>query len=186
METRLIDIQPCQLIVVQGHQEYKQDLLELTAVLALSSPVYVLDGGNCIDIFRVARHIRHRSASLFYEALNRVHISRAFMAYQLVALFQNAPQSPQPYLMLDLLATLADESITTAESYRLLGIIMQQLERLRSQAPIVISLNPPPQPERLGLVTLLAQTANKVITPEEKTPLRHPSLFQRIKSNQAK
>lgn len=177
METTLLDIKPCQLVVIIGHQVYKKQLLELTAVLALSSPVYVLDGGNCIDIFYVARHIRRRSAPLFYTALERIYISRAFMCYQVVALFQQVPLCPYPYLALDLLSTFTDESIDTAESYRLLGIVVQHLERLRAYAPVIVSINSPPQPERAGLVTLLTKKADSVLTPEETTPFYQPTLF---------
>ena len=146
--------------LVIGLQAERDKMLALTAGLALAGPVRVLDGGNGFDAYRVARLIRRQTPQLA-ETLARIHVARAFTCYQVVALFEETAASDSPQLVFDLLATFYDESVSTAESFRLLRLVLSHIQRLRQRAPVIISVRPPlvPQSDRLGLISLLERMA---------------------------
>lgn len=172
--TYLPDILSGEIGLVLGPQAERVTMLALTAVLALQQPVCILDGGNSFDAYHVARQLRRHTPDL-EAALQRITVARAFTCYQVVSLLTATPASNAPYLVLDLLATFYDESVPTAESYRLLHLVIEQLHRLRQVAPVIVSLRPPPprQPERAGLVAQLQAIATQTISQE--VPLE-PSL----------
>ena len=162
--------------LVIGLQAERDKMLELTAVLALSGKVRILDGGNSFDAYRVARLVRRHTPHLA-ETLTRIHIARAFTCYQVVALFAETPVSDSPQLVFDLLTTFYDESVSTPESFRLLRLVLHHINRLRQQAPVIISVRPPPVPQsdRLGLITLLERMATHTFiqpVPVKPIPLR--------------
>ena len=162
--------------LVIGLQAEREKMLALTAVLALSGKVCVLDGGNSFDAYHVARLIRCHTPHLT-ETLARISVTRAFTCYQVVTLFEETPVSDSPLLIFDLLTTFYDESVTTSESFRLLKIVLHYIHKLRQQAPVIVSVRPPPisQSNRLGLVTLLEKMATHTFiqpVPIERKPLR--------------
>ena len=162
--------------LVIGLQAERDKMLALTAGLALAGPVRVLDGGNGFDAYRVARLIRRQTPQLA-EPLARIHVARAFTCYQVVALFEETAASDAPQLVLDLLATFYDESVTTRESLRLLNIVLAHVQRLRQRAPVIISVRPPPvsQSDRLGLIPVLQRIATHTFiqpVPVAPIPLR--------------
>jgi hypothetical protein len=159
-----------------GPRAEREVMFKITALLASRGPVRVLDGGNSFDAFQVARHIRRRTPHLF-QALERISIARAFTCYQVVTLFEQTPALPCPQLALDMLATFSDESVSVEESERLLRIVIVHLRRLCSQGPVVVSIRPPPQPERGSLVHLLREAADHVhMEPIPVKPIM-PTLF---------
>lgn len=164
------------LSLMIGPSAEREAMTELTAMLALRGPVCVLDGGNCFDAYRVARLIRRQTPRLT-EALHNVQIARAFTCYQVLTLFRQTPSGPAPQLVLNLLATFCDESVTVGESQRLLGIVIEHLNRLRQKAPVAVSVTRPPQPERAGLVDMLMQAADQVLVRHEQQVLAAASLF---------
>jgi hypothetical protein len=143
-------------------------LLDFTAVLALRGPVRVLDAGNRFDPYRVTRAIRRRTSRLD-PVMRRIYVARAFTCYQVVTLLQETPPTPAPHLVFDLLATFSDQAVTTAESRRLLQMAIEQLLRLRRQAPVIISVHSEPSGQRAGLLRLLAGTADLVLQPDAPT-----------------
>ena len=95
------------------------------------------------------------------QALGRVHVARAFTCYQVVALLCDLPASTMPHVIFDLPATFGDESVPLHESRRLLGIALEQVQRLRCAAPSCCKLSSialtifspgkaPPRPRRCG------------------------------------
>jgi len=170
----LPDIATGEIGLLIGPHAEKETMLELTAVLALRGPVQALVGGNRFDAHQLARLIRRRTTRL-KEALNRVTVARAFTCYQVVTLFAETPTTSSPQLVFDLLATFEDESVSIAESYRLLRLVVEHLHRLRRQAPVIVSLRPPRQPGRAGLVKVVMEVADHVFireTPADSTPPR--------------
>lgn len=165
----LPDVQTGELAVLLGPRAARETMLALTAVLALRGPVQVLDAGNCFNAYQVARQLRRHTTDLD-AALNRITIARAFTCYQVVALFQQTQATAAPLLVFDLLATFTDESVAVPECYRLLRQTTDHLRRLRRCAPVVVSLRPPRQPDRQGLVTAVTQLANHLL---EEYPSRH-------------
>jgi hypothetical protein len=116
-------------------------MLELAARLAVEQPLRVLDGGNRFNVYPVAKAVRRRTARL-EEALGRITLSRAFTCYQLQVLLEESPNTSDPTLLLDMLATFLDESVPLPESRRLLGQCLPHLRRLAGTAPLVVSVKP--------------------------------------------
>ena len=163
-----------QMGLVIGPKAEPETMYRAAAALALRGPVRVLDGGNCFNVFRVARHIRRQTPHL-YEALDRISVARAFTCYQVVTLFRETPPSGPPKLVLDLLATFSDESVSASESQRLLAIVIDHLQRFRQHGPVMVSTRLPPQPDRVPLVEMLKAAADQIYEREvvpEPQPLR--------------
>ncbi len=170
----LPDIIAGEILLLIGPNAEKEAMLDLAAALALRGPTRILDGGNQFDAYHVARSIRRHTIRLF-ETLNHITIARAFTCYQVVALFEATQAVPFPQLVFNLLTTFYDEDVSTEESYRLLKLVAGHLHRLRQHAPIVISIHPPAQPERAGLVKLLMDISDHVFIREtavSPTPTR--------------
>lgn len=149
-----------------GNRRTQRDaLLDFTAVLALRGPVRVLDAGNRFDPYRVTRAIRRQTSQL-HEVMRRIYVARAFTCYQVVTLLQQTPAMPAPHLVFDLLATFSDEAVTYGESMRLLQVAIEQLLRLRRQAPVIISVSSEPAGQRAGLLRQLKGTADLVLLPD--------------------
>jgi hypothetical protein len=113
------------------------------------------------------------------DILSRISVARAFTCYQMVTLLAETPAVASPQLILDLLATFYDESVSTPESFRLLRVGLTHINRLRQQAPIIISVRPPnvSQSDRLGLLTRLEEVATYTfIQPVPVTPIAVPLL----------
>jgi len=133
------------LVVVRAANRTGLALLDDAAGLALAGPLRVLDGGNCINIYPLARALRRRTAALT-EALRNVRLSRAFTCYQMLALLTESPADGCPTLVLDLLGTFYDESVPLYETQRLLRLAILELLRLRAGGPLTVSARPPGQP----------------------------------------
>jgi hypothetical protein len=144
--------------------------------LALSGPVCVLDTGNRYDAFGVARLARRHTVEL-EQTLSRVHIARAFTCYQVVALFEQSPGAAVPHVVFDLTTTFEDESVRHGESYRLLGLVLDHVQRLRRAAPVVVSLRPPRNARRLGLQHAVTGLADRVFAWETEPVIVQPTLF---------
>lgn len=172
----LPDVISGKILLLIGPQAERDVILDLTAVLALQNSVRVIDGGNRFDAYHVARQLRRQTHEL-EVALARISVARAFTCYQVVALFAQTAVSPHPQLILDLLTTFYDESVSVTESYRLLHLVIQHLRRLRQTAPIVVTVRPSPQPERAGLIKMLIDIADHVHIVTETNPVYQPPLF---------
>ena len=115
----------------------------LAARLALVGPVRVLDGGNAVDPYAIARQVRRATPNVT-TVLKQMHLARAFTCYQMAALLSQQEDTPVPLLALDLLATFYDENVPLDERLRLLAGCLEDLRRLSRQAPLVISATPAP------------------------------------------
>ena len=105
---------------------------------------------------------------LFYEeALERIHLSRAFTCYQMVALLRQTPSSPLPTLILDLLTTFADESVSDQEADYLVRQCEGHLQRLSRAAPVVVSAHA--HANREGLLRMVEDGADVVLCLEGKS-----------------
>ncbi len=140
-------------------------LLKATAVLAMEDSVRVIVCGNKFNLRQVSRDIRCQTPHL-PDILDRIAVARAFTCYQVVTLLRQTPITPEPTLIFDLLATFYDENVSLAESYRLVNIVTRRLAALRRQAPILIGIHPPLQPQRMVLVKAVEAIADHVLTYE--------------------
>lgn len=151
-------------------------LLKLTAVLSLRASVRVLDCGNRFDVYQIARLVRRQTPHVM-EALDQISVARAFTCYQVVTLLAQTTVTREPKIVIDLLATFYDESVSVVEGRRLLNIVLGRLEEMRRLAPILVSVQPPPQPERAGLVKAVCDAADHVLLDEQPSTYQAQRLF---------
>lgn len=159
--------------IVALHRPPREAMLAITTRIALVEPVCVLDAGNQFDAWQVARLARRHTVDLD-RVLGRLQVARAFTCYQVVSLFEAAAAAAVAHVVFNLLATFYDESVPLDESYQLLKIVGEHLNRLRDSTPVVIlSVYPPRQKGRLGLVELALKLADQTFTwdePEQPEP----------------
>ena len=146
-------------LAVLPHGSSRQ-LLQAVARLALGGSLRVLDGGNRFNAYTVALALRQHTAEI-ETILERIYVARAFTCYQVVTLLTQTPAIPHPTLVLDILATFRDESVSLEERGRLLETCLSQLRRLAGQAPLLVSVIPQGrQPDEL--LTALEEAADQV------------------------
>lgn len=158
------------------HTPPREAMLSLVARMALSGPLLALDAANEFDAYRVARLIRGQTRHLD-RTLSRVRVARAFTCYQVVALFEQLPATPVPHIVFDLPATFYDESVTTGESRRLLRVVLDHVERLRRNAPMVISVRPARGGRRTELLQAVIDTADHLFAWESPSAPDPVKLF---------
>jgi len=163
------------IIVVTSNHETREQIITLTAELAVRGAVTVLDGGNRFAAYQTIRMLRMRTHDV-EEAANRIFVRRAFTCYQMLTLLENSPSLHQPYLILDMLASFYDENVRLQEVDRLLDRCLVQLERLRMTAPVVISLTQ--HLDRPFLIDHVRSIADHIIGVEIPYPvITQPALF---------
>jgi hypothetical protein len=151
-------LKPGKITIAFGASAFLPALL---AELALRGTVVVLDGGNRFPAYRIAREIRKRSIRV-KEAANRIHLRRAFTAYQVVHLLESAQFSRHPHIILDLLTTFQDDQVTPREAERLLAICLDHIQRLSLAAPIALCLDPHTTEEKTFLLKHLTNRADEI------------------------
>jgi len=171
---------PGDLLLVMAPHAGGAIMWDLIARLACRGALRLLDGGNRFDVYRCNLAVGHALGGQTADlppVLERIHLSRAFTCYQLVALMKETPTQQVPTLVLDLLATFYDENVSTTESLRLLRICLAHLQRLNRLAPVAISVRPGPPESRSELLDVLLKAAGQVWTLEPNLPKPPPRLF---------
>ena len=158
------------------HAPPREAMLALVARLATEGPLLVLDTGNQFDAYKVARLI-HRRTRRLNEALERVRVARAFTCYQVVALFEGLAATPMPHVVFDLPATFLDESVSLAESRRLLAKTLGHVERLRHAAPFIISAGPGRRGRRAEVLKTITDAADHLFAWESPAAPAPRKLF---------
>ena len=162
-------------------------MLDLIAHLACRGPLRVLDGGNRFDAYgcntAVARALDAHTANL-PTILERIYLARAFTCYQVETLLKETPTQPPPTIVLDLLSTFYDESVSAIESQRLLETCIRHLNRLNRMAPVAVSVRPGPSASHLKadidrprLMETLQAAAGQTFMLEPYTPPSPPRLL---------
>jgi hypothetical protein len=149
-----------------------EPLLELVAQLALVGTVQVIVGGNRFDAHTLARIVRQHTVKLD-ETLNRIQSVRPFTCIQTVKLITEADPS-SPVVVLDLLNTFYDESISEQESVRLLCLVVGRLRQLGEKTAVIITVRQPSTAHRAGLLRLVRGIADRVYIYEQP-----PQVMQR-------
>jgi hypothetical protein len=153
-----------QMYVIVGGHETTGHLLDLAARLALRRPLLLFACGNRANPLPIVRELRRLTLDPL-PALENIRASRAFTCYQVMALLEQAGTfpNPQPVLIFDLLATFYDESVSFAEGKRLLKRCLSCLVSLHRNAPLLISVRPPPTDfsERHMFVDMLCKIADQ-------------------------
>lgn len=161
---------PGQMIVLCGPHGATASATPLIVELALRGDVMVLDGGNHLPPYRVVRWMRARH-SLPSAFIQRLQVRRAFTAYQMLALLENTPTTAVPCVILDLLVTFYDETLDPAAARYVLVCSLEQLARLRSATLLLVTLSPPPLPQRRPLFESVCRQADALFFEPENAPL---------------
>lgn len=165
-----------QIILIMGEHAASTWMLNLSAYLALQGKsVRVLDAGNRFNVYPVARLIR-REYQNPSQVLTKIRLSRVFTCYQVETMLNEWRETASVLLVFDLLSTFYDENVDLTESLRLLRRVLQRLERISNQLPVVVSTRLPAaiNAERMILFEILKEHAGEVrfeVGPEEK---QHP------------
>lgn len=172
-----LQLSPRQLhLVIAPHRAQRQMMTLLTARLALTGSVRLLDAGNCFDGYGLARQLRQQT-SYWQQALERVSVARAFTCYQVETLLTEAVADPSPVLVLNLLDTFYDENVKLAERMRLLEVSLAELRRLCRQASVAVSASLPVPNQPGELLGILEDAAGQVWSFEEPQPVEPLRLF---------
>jgi hypothetical protein len=169
-----LDPHPGNLLLVVAPHAGGALMLELLARLACRGPLRVLDGGNCFDVYRCNKAIAHLLGGQTAElpaVLERIQLARAFTCHQMETLLSETPVRPIPTLVLDLLSTFYDESVSADESRRLLQNCLLHLRRLNRLAPVAISARP---------------DAPVILSARPETPASRPELLEMLRAAAAR
>ncbi len=152
------------LLVIAPARIAKDLTTDVTSRLAMLGFVDIIDGGNRLEVYSIARAIRRQTKDLV-ATLKRIRLTRAFTCYQLLALLAQSPTTPSPRIVLDILSTFYDEGVTVSEAYRLLQESVKHLHRLSRSASVIVFAQPSPftQPERALFLEHLQDIAENVL-----------------------
>lgn len=150
-------------------------LLSFVARLALVGSVQVLVGGNRFDVHALARHIRRHTVALD-ETLTRVQQRRPFTAVQMVNLIETTTPTT-PLVVLDLLTTFYDESLSDHEALRLLRLAVTRLREHGQKTAVFVTVRQPQREHRAGFIKLVRGVAEQVYIFEKPKQPVQPRLF---------
>ncbi len=172
-----LQLSPRQLhLVLAPHRAQRQMMTILTARLALTGRVRLVDAGNCFDGYGLARQLRQQT-SYWQAALERVSVARAFTCYQVETLLTESVADLSPVLVLNLLDTFYDENVKLAERLRLLEVSLAELRRLCRMASVAVSAGYPTRDQPGELLEALAGASGQVWSFEEPQPVEPLRLF---------
>jgi hypothetical protein len=172
-----LQLSPRQLhLVLAPHRAQRQMMTVLTARLALTGQVRLVDAGNCFDGYGLARQLRQQT-SYWQKALERVSVARAFTCYQVETLLTESVTDFAPVLVLNLLDTFYDENVKLQERLRLLKVSLAELRRLCRAASVAVSASLPSRDQPGELLAILESAAGQVWSFEEPQPVEPLRLF---------
>lgn len=167
------------IALVTGQRGYIHQRMHILIVeLALVGPVKLLIGGNRYDHYGINYALAARTSHYEHILEEHISLSRAETCYQMVELLRQTEADKTPSLVLDLLSTFHDESISEREVNQLLFEAILALRRLSQKSAVVVST-------RLGggrpqLLKALEKAADRVEYPpiEPPQPMRQYRLFE--------
>jgi hypothetical protein len=175
-------------LVLHPHSTLNGRLLGLTAELAAASipaagqdpeneeqcsgTLWVLDGGNCFNVYPVARALRRYTRNVS-AVLAKIRVGRAFTCFEMASLVRRSACHPGPapaaVLALDFLSTFRDENVPLSERQRLLHTCLRPLRSLAQAAPLLVTARPATDESQAGLIPILKRAADHLL--ELETPL---------------
>jgi len=167
----LIEPSPAQWHLLVLPRALRNRFLSGLGVIAQKKTLLVLDGGNQFNAYLVSRSVRGRA-----DILNRIRVSRAFTCYQMVALLHSLPQTTNPIVCLDFLATFLHESLPVHERQRLLESCLPHFARLSQSAELIVAISAPKVtlPETNPFLDILQNAAAHTWRPEMPAPAPEP------------
>lgn len=165
-------------VLVCSHDGLREMATPLLAELALRGKVLVIDGGNRLQAYPLARALRERTTRLDLLS-QRLLIRRAFTAYQMLTLLENTSALSSPLVILDLLVTFYDETLAAGPARWLIQRCLQEIDRLQNHAPVFILLISSPTSQRRFLQEMVCKKADMLfIEPRTSSFFVQPSLFK--------
>ena len=136
-----IAVNPGFFMLLETREKKQTDMLLLAAVLAAKMGARVIDCGNFFNAYTVINTVRLETSDL--SILNQLQIARAFNCHQVVSLALKLPLDGKPCLVIDALNLFEDENIPFGHRSYLLQKFLYQLNLIRRQAPVFVSLTAP-------------------------------------------
>ena len=145
---------------------------------ALNGAVTVLTGGNRFALYDIAYDLYQYTDEFIDLLENRVFLYRADTCYQVLDLLQKTPHWSVPTLISDMLVTFDDESVREEEVDQLLAECLEELHRLKQNAPVLVSAQIGQRRQRLLKALLRAADEVQWLLPKaEKRPIQ-PRLIE--------
>jgi len=123
-------------LLIIGPRSIRYIIMNVIAGIAEQENVNVLDGGNSpetgdgqFDPYQVGWLLRDKP-----EAYARINLAQAANCHQVLALLEQTPSMPVPFVVLDLLNTFYDHSVKIGERKRLLQGCLENMNRLEKCA----------------------------------------------------
>lgn len=136
-----IPVNPGFFMLLETRKKKQTDMLLLAAALAAKTGALIIDCGNFFNAYTVINTVRLGTPDL--SILNQLQIARAFNCHQVVSLALKTPQDGTPCLVIDALDLFEDENTPFSHRSYLLKELLYQLNLIRRQAPIFVSLTAP-------------------------------------------
>ena len=136
-----IPVKPGYFMLLETREKKQTDMLFLAAVLAAKTGARVIDCGNFFNAYTVISTVRLGTSDL--STLNQLQIARAFNCHQVVSLALKIPRDGKPSLIIDALNLFEDENTPFNHRTYLLKKFLYQLNLVRRQAPVFVSLTAP-------------------------------------------
>ena len=156
----LLDLRSKQWTLLILPHLFRDRLLIAAARLAERGPVSVFDCGRQFDASIVARAARGRT-----EIIDRIHVQRAFICFEVAKLLMQKPANHGPVLILDMLSTFYDENLQIHTRKFLLEGCLLNLERLSAGAGLAVTVSlPPKSSDSFPLFERLQSAAPQVLT----------------------
>jgi hypothetical protein len=122
-------------------------------------PVRVIDGSGWMDAAMIGRITNHDA-----ELIKRVSLTRVANPSQMVTALAEMPAIRVRFLVLDMLAPFADETMAAGQRKMLLLDCLRHLERMSKVISGVVSVHPPmrPDPVFADMLRILKHAAMEV------------------------
>lgn len=142
MDTITVSNSPQLSVVSAAADSSTRLLLAVTARLALTHSVVVMDGGNRFNAYAVARQIRQHQVDVT-GPLRRIQVARAFTCQQLFAIMEATPCDQRPKIVLDLLGTFHPDELSVVERMQLFTRCLKHLYRMSRTAHTLVGVRLP-------------------------------------------
>lgn len=111
---------------------------ELADKVAIQGPLRLILGGNRYSVDRLPILLGDQ-AHRIYEVLNRIQLTRAETAYQMLHALEVTPVESTPIFIADFLDSFYEQALDVAEVTRLVRRCLGHMRRLNAGAPLFIS-----------------------------------------------
>ena len=133
-----IELKTGNWLLVVGGRAIVPTLLKMTARLAETGPVRVIDCGNVFDPYTAGNGTRGG-----LKVLKRIQVSKASSCHAVLETLEKLASEPAPFIVLDLLRTFHHTNVEIDERKRLLRLSLEELNRLKRGAEGLVSVHPP-------------------------------------------